>query len=107
VLPHGRAAAWAGHPAPVPPPPTEDLGDPLARTAVEMAGRLLLDYPVACALSLVADPAEKRTAGAVRTPEGWRLFGLGHYGSGATGQTRQAVIAWENVRRFLVGLPAE
>ncbi len=107
VLPHGRAAAWAGHPAPVPPPPAEDLGDPLARTAVEMAGRLLLDYPVACALSLVADPAEKRTAGAVRTPEGWRLFGLGHYGSGATGQTRQAVIAWENVRRFLVGLPAE
>ena len=107
VLPHGRAAAWAGHPAPVPPPPTEDLGDPLARTAVEIAGRLLLDYPVACALSLVADPAEKRTAGAVRTPEGWRLFGLGHYGSGATGQTRQAVIAWENVRRFLVGLPAE
>ncbi len=107
VLPHDRAAAWAGHPAPVPPPPTEDLGDPLARTAVEMAGRLLLDYPVACALSLVADPAEKRTAGAVRTPEGWRLFGLGHYGSGATGQTRQAVIAWENVRRFLVGLPAE
>ena len=107
VLPHDRAAAWAGHPAPVPPPPAEDLGDPLARTAVEMAGRLLLDYPVACALSLVADPAEKRTAGAVRTPEGWRLFGLGHYGSGASGQTRQAVIAWEHLRRFLVGLPAE
>ena len=106
VLPQDRAAAWAGRPALSDPPPAASGDDPLARTAVDMAGRLLIDYQTACALSVVADPVEKRTAGAIRTPQGWRLFELGHYGGGASGQTRQAVIAWENVRRFLVGLAA-
>ncbi|NLV42055.1 MAG: CinA family nicotinamide mononucleotide deamidase-related protein [Candidatus Hydrogenedentes bacterium] len=107
VLPQDRAVAWAGRPALSDPPPAASGDDPLAQTAVEMAGRLLIDYRTACALSVVADPVEKRTAGAIRTPQGWRLFELGHYGGGASGQTRQAVIAWENFRRFLVGLAAE
>ena len=85
----------------------DGAGVPLGGKAVDMGRRLLLDFSVTCALSLVFDPGAGRTVGAFLSPAGMRQFVLDHYGEGALSQLRLSVAALEQVRRFLVGLPDE
>lgn len=113
VLPPESAAEWAGNaPDPLPPaaPPEEygaPPGDPLARIALDLARRLLVEYPIDSAVSVVSSPVERRSTGVFWCPEGCRFFSMGHYGDGALSQVRQAVTVLEQVRRFLVGLAPE
>lgn len=112
VLPSESALEWAGNTAGslLPEGAPEEFGappgDPLARIALDLTRRILLEYPFDSALSVVSSSVEHRSTGVFWCPEGCRFFGMGHYGGGALDQTRQAVTALEQVRRFLVGLPA-
>ncbi len=84
--------------------PNPDLGGrPAEEKALDFAGTLLVECPDACALALVAEPTEHRTAAVFLTPEGRADWEIGAYGEAERNQIRTAVVALERVRRFLTG----
>ncbi len=72
-------------------------------TAIDLAGRLLLDCKADCALVLLYLPRKQRSSVVFRTPEGDHFREVGQYGTGARGQVRTSVWALEQVRRILAG----
>lgn len=74
-----------------------------AGQALDTANALLIDFPDACALALVADPEKGHTAVAFLTPEGSASWEVGFYGTGERNQIRTSVVTLEYVRRYLTG----
>lgn len=71
--------------------------------ALDFAEKLLLEFPDTCALALVAEPTEHRTAAVFLTPKGRADWEIGVYGEAERNQLRTAVVALERLRRFLTG----
>ncbi len=94
-----EAAQWAGYPP--------DGGNHFSGGGVDLTARLLVDWPFACALAVTPMPGGGSSLAVFACPEGVHRCELGRYGGGALGQNRLAVMAMEQARRFLAGLPLE
>ena len=81
--------------------------DPTEERALDLAGKLLLESPSCSALVLMAKPEEKQTLELFLTPEGQASWVIGLYGDSDVSRRRTAVVALENMRRYLSGVNAE
>jgi len=81
----------------------EDARD-AGQIAMDMAAKVLVDFPVNCALAVVADPREGHAVAAFVHPDGKADWAFGRAGTEERLQLRTSVVCLENLRQYLIGL---